>query len=352
MDVQEKEDGRYRARLCAPGYSQVPGEDFSVTSSPVVDDITIRVTIIYMIVRNWDSEMLDVTTAFLHGKMEEEVHMSCPEGIEYIEKDWNGAEDCAELLQTIYGTKQAARQYWKKLMTTMNQKGFESTHAEGCLLRREDKHGTVMICVYVDDCLLIGDRTSIDKAISDIESVFDTRRLGPLQKYIGCTFLTLSDGSTKILQPDMIRKLEQMFGEIVSGLRNQNIPMSAGASVTRPKEGDVKLSVDDQRQYRSGVGMLLYMFKHSRPELNNAVRELSKVMDGATEEHMTLLRRLIKFVIQTRDRGIRVKPLTEDEVVAFVDSGFAGDKENRRSITSTCSMFQLPGNRDNKAEFS
>jgi hypothetical protein len=50
---------------------------------------------------------------------------------------------------------------------------------------------------------------------------------------------------------------------------------------------------------------------------------------GETEEHMTLLRRLIKFVIQTRDRGIRVKPLTEDEGVAFDDSDFAGDKENR-----------------------
>jgi hypothetical protein len=102
----------------------------------------------------------DVTTAFLHGKMEEEVNMSCPEGIDYMEKAWNRAEDCVELLQTIYGTKQAARQYWKKFLETMIQKGFESTNAEGCLLRREDKHGTVMICVYVDDCLLAGDRTA------------------------------------------------------------------------------------------------------------------------------------------------------------------------------------------------
>jgi hypothetical protein len=124
-----------------------------------------------------------------------------------------------------------------------------------------------------------------------------------------------------------------MFGEVVNGLRNQNIPMSAGASVTRPKESDIKLNVEDQRQYRSGVGMLLYMVKHSRHDISNAVRELSKVMDGATDHHMTMLLRLIKFVIQTTDRGIRIKPQKKDEVVAFDDSDFAGDEENRRSVT-------------------
>jgi hypothetical protein len=46
--------------------------------------------------------------------MEEEVYMKCPEGIDLIEEGWDREEDCTELLQTIYGTKQAARQHWKK----------------------------------------------------------------------------------------------------------------------------------------------------------------------------------------------------------------------------------------------
>ena len=43
----------------------------------------------------------------------------------------------------------------------------------------------------------------------------------------------------------------------------------------------MKLSYDLQKRYRSGVGSLLYILKHSRPELSNAVRELSKYMDKA-----------------------------------------------------------------------
>jgi Reverse transcriptase (RNA-dependent DNA polymerase) len=81
------------------------------TSSPVVDDVTVRTVIAHMIAKDWANEVLDVTTAFLHGDMEEEVYMKCPEGIDLIEEGWDREEDCTELLQAIYGTKQAARQY-------------------------------------------------------------------------------------------------------------------------------------------------------------------------------------------------------------------------------------------------
>jgi hypothetical protein len=59
---KREKDGRYSARLCALGYSQIPGEDFMDTSSPVIDDF-----ITNMITRNLESEVVDITTAFLHG---------------------------------------------------------------------------------------------------------------------------------------------------------------------------------------------------------------------------------------------------------------------------------------------
>ena len=45
--------------------------------------------------------------------------------------------------------------------------------------------------------------------------------------------------------------------------------------------------------------MLLYLVKHSRPDLSNAVRELTKVLDGATEAHWKAMVRVIKYVFQT-----------------------------------------------------
>jgi hypothetical protein len=49
------------------------------------------------------------------------------------------------------------------------------------------------------------------------------------------------------------------------------------------KSNDVvkTIEMDKQSRYRSGVGMLLYPIKYSRPDIANVVRELSKWMDGA-----------------------------------------------------------------------
>jgi hypothetical protein len=228
-------------------------------------------------------------------------------------------------------------------MEQMEEKGFERIHAEPCLLKRKNDRGTVVICVYVDDYLLTGDRDAIDAALTDIETVFETRRLGPLREYIGCKFVTLPDGSTKLHQPDMITKLEKVFGKRVMDIRDVSIPMGPGVTVERPIEDDEMLDQNDQQDFRSGVGMLLYLVKLSRPDLSNAVRELSKVMDGATKAHLNMLYRVVRFVLITRDRGILVNPQADKGVQAYVDSDYAGDKTNRRSITGyLVYLFNVP----------
>ncbi|KAG7348743.1 hypothetical protein IV203_011340 [Nitzschia inconspicua] len=131
----------------------------------------------------------------------------------------------------------------------------------------------------------------------------------------------------------MVKKTEKEFGDAVSYLKNMKVPMASGITVIRPTEDDPLLSPEDQKDYRSAVGMLLYLVKHSRPDLSNSVREVSKVMDGATDEHVTILHRVIKFVIYTKDRGVLIKPDKNRGIIAYCDSDFAGDMGNRRSIT-------------------
>ena len=67
----------------------------------------------------------------------------------------------------------------------------------------------------------------------------------------------------------------------------------------RPEKDDPILTLGEQTKYRSGVGMLLYLIKHSRPDISNAVRELTKVLDGATQAHWKAMIRVIKYVLDT-----------------------------------------------------
>ena len=79
----------------------------------------------------------------------------------------------------------------------------------------------------------------------------------------------------------MIKNLENKFGGLVNEVWSHKTPGTPKFLIIRPMEDIEKISMEDQRMYRSGIGMLLYLVKHSRPNLANATRELSKANNGA-----------------------------------------------------------------------
>jgi hypothetical protein len=84
------------------------------------------------------------------------------------------------------------------------------------------------------------------------------------------------------------------------------------------------------------VGMLLYLIKHSHPDIANVVRELSKCMDSATMGAYKEMLRVTKFVLDTESYCLEIEPKASEEnwdLVVYSDSDWAGDTENRISIT-------------------
>ena len=83
--------------------------------------------------------------------------------------------------------------------------------------------------------------------------------------------------------------------------------------------------------------MMLYLVKHSRPDLVNSIRELSKVMDGATNFHMKELLRIIGHTLKNEALGLKLKPETTGFIKWFLkgltDSDWGQDKETRKSVT-------------------
>ena len=96
----------------------------------------------------------------------------------------------------------------------------------------------------------------------------------------------------------------------------------------------------EQSKYQSGVGMLNYLVKHTRPDLCNAVCELSKVLDKGTTQHLKDMYRTIKYVLDTKGKALHIEPSKisqspkKDWIIEVqVDSDYAGDKDTRRSVT-------------------
>mmetsp|Transcript_12593 Transcript_12593/g.18097 ORF Transcript_12593/g.18097 Transcript_12593/m.18097 type:complete len:152 (+) Transcript_12593:992-1447(+) len=134
---------------------------------------------------------------------------------------------------------------------------------------------------------MVGDKAAVIQAKQDIVRKIDIKELGELKEYIGVTIFK-EDNRSYLLQLDVISKIEKNFKErvLVQDLKVPKTPMPQSHSIHSPRENMTKVNDEDQGYFRSGVMSWLYLVKHSRFDIANAVRELAKVMNGATESHM------------------------------------------------------------------
>ena len=156
-----------------------------------------------------------------------------------------------------------------------------------------------------------------------------------MEGYFGVQIVQSNDGKKAWLgQPTIIKSLEKQFGEKVAKKKMTITPGTPG--LIGGKVDDIsKVDEKTQSMYRSGVGTLLYLNKHSRPDITNPVRELSKSMDGASMAHVTEMYRVINFVLEMKTLGLMMVPIFKDgiwKLEALSDSDFANDKDTRYSV--------------------
>jgi hypothetical protein len=107
--------------------------------------------------------------------------------------------------------------------------------------------------------------------------------------------------------------------------------------VKRPHKEDTLLPIEQQKNFRSGVGMILYLVKKSRFKIANSVRETSKAADGETIGHWKLVLRRIKYIATTEYSALNLKPNPKEtsfdraELEGASDSDFGADQETRIS---------------------
>ncbi len=89
--------------------------------------------------------------------------------------------------------------------------------------------------------------------------------------------------------------------------------------------------------------MLLYLVKHLRCKIADAVRELSKVIDGANMTACKEMHQVIKYVLDARDLGLWIEPIQRIEqsweLVCVCDSDYAGDPDFEEVFLSLYIMF-------------
>ena len=145
------EQGRFKARLVARGFTERQGIDYNDVFSPVVKHSSIRILLSMVAKFDLELEQMDVKTAFLYGELEETIYMRQSEGF-IIE----GKEDfVCKLKKSLYGLKQSPRQWNKRFDEFMTRIKFKRSKFDNCVyFKFASYHNFFILLLYVDDILI------------------------------------------------------------------------------------------------------------------------------------------------------------------------------------------------------
>jgi hypothetical protein len=206
-------------------------------------------------------------------------------------------------------------------------------------------YGLMIWMSWVDDFLVCGPEYAVMHEKSIMGKMFPCDDEGNLTEYVGCKVeRNFDDPSMRLTQPVMLQSFEDEFD--LSEIGNPKTPAIPGSSLTKTSNEGV-VQGDVHSTYRTGVGKLLHLTRWTRPEIMNAVRELSRYTSGALQAHVKAMHRVMGYCIRTPNRGINIvpddrwdgNPNFKFKIKGRADSDYAKDLETRRSISGVLTFL-------------
>ena len=224
---------RYKARFVAKEFTQQEGIDYLDTFSPITKLVTVKMLLSLAAIHGWSLTQLDVTNVFLHGGLMEKVYMSLPPGYTCREGKHLPSNAVCRLHKSIYGLKQASRQWFHKFSNDLLSEGFVQSTSDHTLFTKHQDTSFLALLIYVDDIIIASnDQLVVDTLKHTLNCKFKMKDLGPLRYFLGLE-VARSTAGIPICQRKYALELLSDIGHL--GCKPTTIPM----------DPNLKLSQDD-----------------------------------------------------------------------------------------------------------
>ncbi|CAM8973005.1 unnamed protein product [Rhodiola kirilowii] len=327
--IKHKSDGtieRYKARLVAKGFTQEEGLDYTETFDPVTKMTSVRILLALAASKSWPIFQMDVNNAFLHGTLGEAVYMQLPSG---YNKDVKTKGKVCRLLKSLYGLKQASRQWFSRFTDALLTYGFQQSLNDYSLFTFTKDGNFLALLVYVYDIILTGPSVPQMEAVKAyINSCFSIKDLGPLKYFLGIE-VARSPAGIFINQRKYAMELLDDTGLL--GCKPSKIPMDSkhtlGLSTSE--------LMHDPTEYRRLVGRLIYL-NVTMPDLSYPVHVLSQFMCNPRQDHYQVALKVLRYVKGAPGQGLffSATALLSLEAYCYVD--WASCPVTRRSVSGFC----------------
>jgi hypothetical protein len=396
-----RSNGVMRPRVNARGFEQIAHVHYDpdTKAAPVVNMTTFRVVLILQVMNIcWIAKVLDVKGAFLKGKFEAEdkpMALEVPQGFlwiylqlgEEMEKGKEQGNTMSEiavkermkellhewrnkpakervqilkaqknprggvktvilrLLRTLYGSVQAARAFWKEMLQAFKAMGYSRADADPCLYHKWDTNGNLCLWMsWIDDCLIVGDKDVLDRDRKIMMEMFDCDDVGMATEYVG-TKIDSNQDTMILTQPVLIQSFVDEFG--IKSNCNERLPAKPGQVLASVDTGKL-LNKEMAANYRKGVGKLIYLSRWTRPDILNAVRELSRHCKSPSEIHYEAMIKCMSYCVATGNKGLKLHPKQKWDgskdfwftVMGYSDSNYSQCPDTRKSVSGNTTTLE------------
>ncbi|GJZ12207.1 putative ribonuclease H-like domain-containing protein [Tanacetum coccineum] len=327
IDAMNKKDKRgimirNKARLVAQGYTQEEGIDYNEVFAPVARIKVIRLFLAYASFKEFMVYQIDVKSAFLYGKIEEEVYVCQPPRFE----DPDFPDRVYKVEKALYGLHQAPRAWYETLSTYLLDNGFQRGKIDKTLFIKRHKGDILLVQVYVDDIIFGSTKKELCNAFEKLmHEKFQMSSMGELTFFLGLQVQQKKDGIF-ISQDKYVVEILKKFG--FTEVKTASTPMETQKPLLKDEDGEEV----DVHMYRSMIGSLMYLTS-SRPDIMFAVCACARYQVNPKVSHLHAVKRIFKYLKGQPKLGLWYPKDSPFNLVAYTDSDYARASLDRKSTT-------------------
>ncbi|GJX73486.1 putative ribonuclease H-like domain-containing protein [Tanacetum coccineum] len=279
---------RNKARLVAQEYTQEEGINYDEVFAPVAKIEAIRLFLAYVSFKDFVVYQMDVKSAFLYGKIEEEVYVCQPSGFE----DLDFPDRVYKVEKALYGLNQAPRAWYETLSTYMLDNGFQRVKIDKTLFIKRHKGDILLVQVYVDDIIFGSTKKESCFAFEkSMHEKFHMSSMGELTFFLGLQVKQKKDG--------IFISQDKYVEEIL-------------------------------KKVRSMIGSLMYLTS-SRPDIMFAVCACARYQVNLKVSHLHAMKRIFRYLKGQLKLGLWYPKYSPFDLVAYTDSDYIGASLDRKS---------------------
>lgn len=321
-----------KARLVGGGHQHRELWDPDQTSSPTAQTAAVLMVACLAAIEGRHTATMDFTAAYLNADMPldkdgdpvmmvlephiaEIALMVAPEWKQYLTK---GGRLYVRVDKAVYGFATSGKLWFDLLTSALKELKFQPNPEDPCVWNGEIDGSKMSIAMHVDDMLITAaTEAAIHKLKALMTSKFDavTLVVGKKLDFLGMVLDFSTPKQVGVSTPG----LEKVILADIQG----KAPSPAEDNLFKIDDKAAPLNAEEKALLHSNVMALLFMAKRSRPDVLLAVSFLTTRVLNPTQQDMSKLMRVMRYLNATRGKHVVLKPDHSVKVTAFIDASYA-----------------------------